>query len=545
MKLHKRLFINGEEVTPASHRINTMLSNGGKAMFEFAKEETPQRLDTVLFMTGYNDKIEPWFNGYIEKVLPAVNGYHKVLVKEQAGILSHRWPISIEHPTMRDVLMALGDKTGIDFELPENAAEYTDTPIPNFVSQGSGYQCLKALARAFNVPDLVWFQHPGTDTIWIGAFEHSRFAGKNVDIPPELTELQRGDSITFAPFPMLRPGAIINGQRIKSLMLDGDLMTASWQARADEIPARQREMLDLFPELAAMHHLPRFGRVERVRDNSQAGDTADPFRPRYAIDVQLLDENMQPDAVPVYQSVPLPVHMSGHESGLMSYPLEGTLVEIAFAYGRNDRPIIRGIYGREYALPEIAPGEQLQQQRQEVSSRIDAAGNTTEQTDQRQQKKAYHQHDEADHYTALFGDKAEQVNGHSTENVLAQKIIEALGGVSITAGDDITLGSLGNHHTATAGEMVETIGKLRRSVAAQYQWYQAPLTWIGTNDVNIVRLLDYLMICVQRLATHCAVHKHSSPETGAPTSAPLNAGDFSSRSNDAKELHETLDPITK
>ena len=66
--------------------------------------------------------------------------------------------------------------------------------------------------------------------------------------------------------------------------------------------------------------------------------------------------------------------MSGHESGSLAYPLEGTLVEIAFAYGRNDLPIIRGVYDRDYALPDIQPGEQLQQQRQEVSNRIDAAG---------------------------------------------------------------------------------------------------------------------------------------------------------------------------
>ncbi len=46
--------------------------------------------------------------------------------------------------------------------------------------------------------------------------------------------------------------------------------------------------------------------------------------------------------------------MSGHESGLMAYPLEGTLNRNRLAYGRNDRPIIRGIYGREYALPPIA-----------------------------------------------------------------------------------------------------------------------------------------------------------------------------------------------
>ncbi|MBF4228088.1 hypothetical protein EAY83_24545, partial [Vibrio anguillarum] len=141
------------------------------------------------------------------------------------------------------------------------------------------------------------------------------------------------------------PGRTVNGNRITKIELFDDEMTAHWLSSQNEVPAKKRETLDSFPELAAGYHLPKFGRVEAVRDTAKAGQTADPFRPRYAIDVQVLDENMMPDiSVPVYRSVPLSVNMSGHESGLLAYPLEGTLVEIAFAYGRNDRPIIRGMY---------------------------------------------------------------------------------------------------------------------------------------------------------------------------------------------------------
>ncbi|MCG6428245.1 hypothetical protein K6U42_11520, partial [Vibrio parahaemolyticus] len=131
-------------------------------------------------------------------------------------------------------------------------------------------------------------------------------------------------------------------------------MTAYWKAEQSEVIPKKRETLQHFPELAAGFHLPKFGRVEMVRDSATAGKVSDPFRPRLSVDVQVLDENLQPDSnVPVYRSIPLPVNMSGHESGLLAYPLEGTLVEIAFAYGRSDRPIIRGVYGREYALPSI------------------------------------------------------------------------------------------------------------------------------------------------------------------------------------------------
>ena len=60
-------------------------------------------------------------------------------------------------------------------------------------------------------------------------------------------------------------------------------------------------MEGVFPELADQMHLPKFGRVEAISDSAAAGQLNDPFRPRYAVDVQLLGENGQPDkAAPLY-----------------------------------------------------------------------------------------------------------------------------------------------------------------------------------------------------------------------------------------------------
>ncbi len=143
--------------------------------------------------------------------------------------------------------------------------------------------------------------------------------------------------------------------------------------------------------------------------------------------------------------------MSAHGAGLLSYPLEGSVVDIAFAYGRNDRPIIRGIYGREYALPSIEPGEQLQQQREEVSTRIDAAGTTITQKDQAQISKAFEKIDQADRFQGKYGQHHIEVGEHSTEEVVGKKLIEALGAINLLAGDDIVLGSLGNMQTPRQG----------------------------------------------------------------------------------------------
>ncbi|MBY8236599.1 hypothetical protein KW539_10925 [Vibrio fluvialis] len=463
MKLTKRLFIGNQEYDLASHKVSLKLSLGGKAIFVVNADEAPKRLELVRFDIGYEQQTAPYFEGYIENVAPAANGAFKLTVKELSGVLSKPLPLSVEHPTVGDLFELISEKTGLEFKLPD--ADYTRRIIPNFVNQGDGYQCLDKIGKAFSVPDCVWYQH--TDqVVYFGSHQDSHFHNKPMTIPHEFTSRQNGNSVTFVPFPMLRPGRVAFDKRITRVDLVGDEMTAYWMDNT--MPAKQREIFDALPEVVAGYHLPIFGRVEAVRDSSQAGQTSDPFRPRYAVDVQILDEDMQPNtAIPVYRSIPLPVHTSGHESGLLAYPLEGSVVEMAFAYGRSDRPIIRGVYGREFALPSIEPGEQLQQQREEVSRRIDAAGSITDKTEQTFTIQSHQRIEQAVQYMATLGSHHLNVKGHSKENIVGKKVIEALGAVELLAGDNLELGSLGNMHIATSGELVTVIGKLRNIVIAQ------------------------------------------------------------------------------
>ncbi|EGR4229455.1 hypothetical protein DDM64_17490 [Vibrio cholerae] len=542
MKLTKRLFISNEEYELADNKVSLKLSLGGKAIFIVTTTTPPERFALVRFDIGYEQQTAPFFEGFIDKVEPASNGTFRLIVKELSGILSNLLPISIEHPTMADIFAIITKKTGLEFRLPE--ADYTKKVIPNFVNQGDGYQCLDKIGKAFQVPDFVWYQD--TDqVIYFGAYEHSHFYNKPMSIPHEFTSKQSSNSVTFAPFPMLRPGRVAFDKRITKLELFGDEMTAFWTD--DAKPAKKRELDDMLPEVAAGYHLPIFGRVEAVRDSAAAGQVADPFRPRFAIDVQVLNEDMQPDEnIPVYRSIPLPVHMSGHESGLLAYPLEGTIVEIAFAYGRSDLPLIRGIYGRDYALPTIAPGEQLQQQREEVSRRIDAAGNITDQTDQTFTSKAFKQAEHAHQYTGEFGQHQLLIDEHSLENIIGKKLIEALGAIELLAGDNIELGSLGNMHVATAGELIEVIGKVRRSITADHQWLQSPKTWIGSKQENVLVLVSELMQVVKELADTLATHTHGGVMAGpATTAAPNQASDISDHGSDSAQLKARLDPITK
>lgn len=454
MKLNKRIFINGVQRKLVFEQVILELSAGGRATFVIEGEVKESQL--VELQIGYQDDYKAYFDGFITKAQPAQNGFTRFIARERSGLLAARWPISIQHPTVSEVIEQLSFETGLKFVLPEQ--DYIYNRIPNFTSQGTGYQLLNNLGRAFSIPDFCWYQQTDS-TIYLGSFADSRWQSRPVPLDTELSNQQRGgDSMTLEVIPSVRPGAIINQKRITEVHFEKDEMTLYWKTES----AEKRKMNYLFPELAAGHHLPRFARVEAVTDQSIGGHENNPYRPRYAVDVQLLTESGEVDSlVPIYKAVPLPTVIGGAEQGQFATPSEGTIVEIAFAYGRSDKPFIRTILGDGWSLPELEPGEQLQQQRHEVFNKTDAAGNTTNSTDQIKHTQAFEHLHEADKYLGDFGVHELNVKQHSKETIAGQKFIETLGAFEVMAGDDVTLGSLSNLHLVNGGNQTQIIGQLR------------------------------------------------------------------------------------
>ena len=98
--------------------------------------------------------------------------------------------------------------------------------------------------------------------------------------------------------------------------------------------AIRRAVKGLFPELGAGLHLDRYARVLAVADAPGQGAASERFRPRYAVDIQILTADGEPDpAFPTYTAVPLPVPTgAGQEKGLFSFPEPGAQVVVGFAY---------------------------------------------------------------------------------------------------------------------------------------------------------------------------------------------------------------------
>ena len=267
---------------------------------------------------------------------------------------------------------------------------------------------------------------------------------------------------------------------------------------------------------------------------------------------ELLPDAGNPDKdTPVYSAVPLPVPMAGNDSGMFQFPPEGALVEIAFTGGRPDKPFVRHTVPDGTSLPDIQPGEQLQQQRAEVSQRVTQAGDWVRQTDQTISETSIagvvkadtEQRELVSRETTVKATDKITVLGTST--LLAGAIQQVCTGdysqavnnrVASIGGNDET-DIVGSQTVTTGKDLIEKIGQIRKSVAAVQQQIIAPVVWIGSGTINVAQLMLDTLDVVKELAEQTASHTHSN--TGAPT----NAGAIRNTGAKADTLNGKYSPV--
>lgn len=555
MKPIKRLYLSTDEIHLADASLVLELNSCGRG-FITAGTTQDYTGKLVRLDVGYTDLVLRWFTGYVERSQPAENGFQRLFVRELVGVFERLWPCSFQHPTLRDVASWLTEHSGLTFSVPD--ADYSDRPIPHFTHSGTGYQLLDNLGQAFGITDYVWYQLPDGG-VYVGGAEKALFADRPIEIPHEFNQgATGGNSMSLPLVQSLRPGVELNGERVTKVHLQNDTMAVTWTPRnratgkALQKTPVQRQIESHYPELASGLHLPKFGRVMNPVEAVKSGNFADPFRPRYAVDVQLLDADGNPDKdTPVYSAVPLPVPMAGNDSGMFQFPPEGTLVEIAFTGGRPDKPFVRQTVPDGTSLPDIQPGEQLQQQRAEVSQRVTQAGDWVRQTDQtisetsmaRVVKADTEQRELVSRETTVKATDKITVLGTST--LLAGAIQQVCTGdysqavnnrVASIGGNDET--DIAGSQTVTTGkDLIEKIGQIRKSVAAVQQQIIAPVVWIGSGTINVAQLMLDTLDVVKELAEQTASHTHSN--TGAPT----NAGAIRNTGTKADTLNGKYSPV--
>jgi hypothetical protein len=319
--------------------------------------------------------------------------------------------------------------------------------------------------------------------------------------------------------------------------------------------AIRRSVERQFPELTGGYHLPRFARVIAVADAPAGAGICDDFRPRYAVDIEVLGPDGEPDPqLPQLAGVPLPLPTGGQEMGLYAFPEEGTQVVVCFAYGLPNKPYIQTILPHGLSMPKVPKGDQVWQHSEAVQQRVDADGNWLRQTDGKIRDKAIEREVEALDNTESFQNHTRTVDDHSTESVGGIKKIEALGALKLLSGGSASLAAVDDLHQATGrdfnqvvgqkhnatvgGDMQEKIQGLRESAAAVSQRMQAPKSWVGSEGVNLFKIVCDTLDLLQEMNMQLATHTHGA------TPAPSNAAVFTSDAARAGVLANLLKVIT-
>lgn len=531
MKIIKTVLLDGKDVALQSEHIILELNNSGRGFLTVETDE-PCVGKSVVFEMGEYDAYYKWFEGVVEQEQAAENGYKRLFIREKVAIFEKPLNCSHRHITLKALCEWLSNERGLPFKVPE--AEYSDKPIPLFTHNGSGYQLLHNIGRQFQIPNFMWQQSPD-GSVYVGAWEHSRWAERPVEIGSGETLEQMSNSITIPITARLRPGSLVNGKRIQRVRLNGDAYVLEWDelnedgTSAQKSPER-RSIEKAFPELAGGYHLPKYAKIVAIADPSNAGDISDPFRPKYAVDIQVLDENGNEDkSVPVYPAVPLPITSPSSQGGDFAFPEVGTVVEIGFVNGRSDQPIVRNFFAHGKTVPAVAPGEMLRQQRPEVFERTDAAGNMTKQTDQTITEKSFARNVETDTENKTLGTANKHVDADNTETVGGNKTVHVIGNSQEVTASNKTLG--------VAGNLDERIQGIAKRISDTENKFVSPKSHMGTEDQNIFRIFEDLLQIVSDFAKLTATHTHN----GGPV--PDQSADFNSHSSKSKAAKGKLTPI--
>ena len=289
----------------------------------------------------------------------------------------------------------------------------------------------------------------------------------------------------------------------------------------------KKAMLKIFPELSGGLHLDRYARVLAVSDEPEQGGSCERFRPRYAVDLEILTpEGEKDEAYPIYKDVPLPVAGAGMERGCFGFPETGTLVVVGFAYGRPDHPLVKQVYPLGLSLPMLRTGELLFQQDAETFQRVDPDGNWTRQTHGQIIDSSLKRTIAAvDSVVELVRD-FRRVEGSSTEEIGGVKSVEALGGILLTSGGHLDMVAVDNLNFVTAADASWIVARDWNGVTGGDHQYTVKMNM--TEDVKKSRLEKVGQNFTRETA------QDFSSQTGGDYSEKIEGGQNSTVSGDQK-----------
>lgn len=266
-----------------------------------------------------------------------------------------------------------------------------------------------------------------------------------------------------------------------------------------------------WPELKSKVHLPLFAVVTAIADPPRSGQICTEEHPYYAVDVRLLTEDGELDeAMPLICDVPVAMTGSAPGRGFASLPQPGTIVELAFAFGRQDKPFIRSVLPYGMALPVCSEKSQRWQQSPESFLEVDDIGNWNHKTDE--------------NVTSEI-DKNLNITVHQNLNV--------------QTGLNETRETIGNLKT-TALNITRTANlKMNDTALIEYVLSSAQI-WIGSEAFNFLMLVSQFMQSTIQALTILAAHTHKNQGSGPPEPS----GDISSAASQIGQQMASLNTFT-
>lgn len=548
MKIHKQLFIDGKPLAFTDEVITLAQNQVGRALFSVKEDDAVTYGAKVEFNAGAFDDFNAVFLGYIEKINHEKNGYLRIFAREACGALEAPIKLSARHCTLSSVIDNLNRSYPVLHFTTNRSADYATTPIPLLNHSGSALQLLNNLGRYFSVPDYFWTQYPD-GSLFVGSLTDSPESESESSATPRTGAGGTSERVTVPYNSNLRAGQRFNGAIVRQVTHRGDFSEIEWQEEGES--ALRRQILREFPELDGGYHLGKMAEVISVSDPAKGGEIADPFRPHYAVDVRLLDDDGNPDLnAPIFEAVPLPVAATASQGGAFAFPEVGTCVELGFIGGRSDRPVIRNFYPTGKTVPAVAVGEVLNQQRPGVYDKIDAHGNRETVTDQSISEQSAVRNINAESENRQVGqrvmsveaDNSENVGGNESRQILGNQDAIIAGNKSETVGGDFSARVQGVASLIVAAKAELKAAEIEAS--AEKVSVNTPLAVInaqkiamGNGGANVLRILEELLQIVADLATTTANHTH-------PGSHPPNqSADFAGFATRAGAARGRLSPM--
>lgn len=226
MKFNERLYLGNQIAEAAS--VTALLSYRNPGSAQIVTNTQPTMNEVVAYEFGYDNTLARWFMGYVDSYTQLNNGQYSLFCRELTGTFRNPLPVFGQHLTLAELLAKISAKTALTFITPDE--DYTRTIAPYICNHGTGYALLDSLGDIFNIKRYMW-QQQGDGRIYVGSWDHSFWYGRNIILPYEQIEAASMDAAIIPANPLLRPGVLINGQRVRNIQQNSNKMVITWMTK--------------------------------------------------------------------------------------------------------------------------------------------------------------------------------------------------------------------------------------------------------------------------------------------------------------------------